>query len=120
LSGDYFLQEYPKLNQDCFQQFLDWLSQQLGEDGAILQIDQAPAHLAAALRWPENIIPLTQPAHSPELNPIERFWQLLKQPLKNQIFPSLQALRERVQELFDQLTMEQVASVSAYDFILVQ
>ncbi|NJP11053.1 MAG: hypothetical protein HC866_17575 [Leptolyngbyaceae cyanobacterium RU_5_1] len=27
---------------------------------------------------------MVQPAHSPELNPIERFWQLLKQPLKNQ------------------------------------
>jgi hypothetical protein len=52
------------------------------------------------------------------LNPIERFWQLLKQLLKNQIFPSLQALRERVQDLFDQLTLEQVASVAAYDFIL--
>jgi len=118
LSGKYFLHEYSKLNQACFQEFLDWLCQQLGEDWAILQIDQASAHMTAAIRWPENIIPLAQPAHSPELNPIERFWQLLKRPLKNQIFPSLQALRERVQEIFDQLTMEQVASVSGYDFIL--
>jgi transposase len=118
LTGDHFLHEYPKLNRAYFQEFLDWLSEQLGDDWAILQIDQAPAHMASTLRWPENIIPLVQPAHSPELNPIERFWQLLKQPLKNQIFPSLQALRERVQDLFDQLTLEQVASVSAYDFIL--
>lgn len=118
LSGDHFLHEYPKLNGEYFQQFLDWLSQELGEDWAILQMDQAPAHMSSAICWPENIIPLVQPAHSPELNPIERFWQLLKQPLKNQIFPSLQALRERVQELFDQLTLEQVMSVSSYNFIL--
>lgn len=118
LTGAHFLHEYPKLNRACFQDFLDWLSEQLGDDWAILQIDQAPAHMAGALRWPENIIPLVQPAHSPELNPIERCWQLLKKPLKNQIFPSLQALRERVQDLFDQLTLEQVASVAAYDFIL--
>ncbi|MGL4621411.1 MAG: transposase [Chroococcidiopsis sp.] len=71
-----------------------------------------------AIHWPENIIPLAQPAHSPELNPIERFWQLLKQPLTNQCFPSLQALRECVQELFDQLTLEQVMSISSYNFIL--
>jgi len=70
LSGEHFLHEYPKLNGECFQEFLDWLSQQLGEDWAILQLDQAPAHMTSAIRWPENIIPLVQPAHSPELNPI--------------------------------------------------
>jgi hypothetical protein len=43
---------------------------------------------------------------------------LLKHPLKNQLFPSLQALQERVQELFDQLTLEQGLSVSSYNFIL--
>ena len=39
LSGEHFLHEYPQLNSACFQAFLDWLSQQLGEDGAILQMD---------------------------------------------------------------------------------
>jgi DDE superfamily endonuclease len=72
LTGEHFLHEYPKLNGDYFQQFLDWLSQQLGEDYAILQIDQASAHMSSAIRWPENVIPLVQPPHSPELNPIER------------------------------------------------
>jgi hypothetical protein len=32
LSGAHFLHEYPKLNGHYFQAFLDWLSQQLGED----------------------------------------------------------------------------------------
>mgnify|MGYP002785417301 CR=1 FL=1 len=102
----------------CFQVLLDWLSQPLGADWAILQVNQAPVHMTSAIRWTENMIPLGQPAHSPELNPIEQFWQLLKQALKNQSFPSLQVLRERVQELFDQLTLEQVMSVSSYYFIL--
>jgi hypothetical protein len=118
LSGSFFLHEYASLNGECFQEFLDWLSQELGEDYAILQLDRAPAHFTSAIHWPENIIPLAQPSHAPELNPIERFWQLLKHPLKNQLFPSLQALQERVQELFDQLTLEQVLSVSSYNFIL--
>ena len=70
LTGSHFLYEYPKLNREYFQQFLDWLSQQLGDDeAAILQSDQASAHMTSALRWPENIIPLPQPPHSPELNP---------------------------------------------------
>lgn len=45
---------------------------QLGSDYAILQIDQAPAHISSKLCWPENIIPLFQPPSAPELNPIER------------------------------------------------
>ncbi|BAZ37020.1 putative transposase, orfB [Calothrix sp. NIES-4101] len=89
-----------------------------GDDYAILQIDQAPAHTSSKLCWPENIIPLFQPASAPELNPIERLWQLLKKPLKNQLFSSLQALRDRIQEIFDQLTLEQVISISSYNFIL--
>jgi hypothetical protein len=91
---------------------------QLGSDYAILQIDQAPAHTSSKLRWPENIIPLFQLPSAPELNPIERLWHLLKKPLKNQLFSSLQALRERIQEIFDQLTFEQVISISSYNFIL--
>ena len=118
MTGDHFLHEYPQLNGDYFQEFLNWLSQELGEDYAILQIDQASAHMTSAIHWPENVIPLAQPPHSPELNPIERLWQFLKQSLKNELFSSLQALRDRIQELFEQLTIEQVMSVSSYNFIL--
>ncbi|MEA5625551.1 transposase, partial [Nostoc sp. UHCC 0251] len=85
---------------------------------AILQIDQAPAHISSAINWPENIIPLLQPPHSPELNPIERLWQFLKKSLKNELFSSIQNLRDRIQQLFNQLTFEQVISVSSYNFIL--
>ena len=53
------------------------------------------------VQCPENLIPLLVPPHSPELNPIERLWQFLKQPLKNEFFFDLQALRDRIQELFD-------------------
>ncbi|MBG1244215.1 hypothetical protein F8R90_24460 [Nostoc sp. NZL] len=49
LTGKYFQQEYSKLNGNYFQQFIDWLSQQLGSNYAILQIDQAPAHVSCAI-----------------------------------------------------------------------
>ena len=114
----HFQQEYPKLNGDCFQQFLDWLSQQLAGAWSILQIDQAPAHTSCGINWPENIIPLFQPPHSPQINPIERLWHFLKKALKNELFSSFQDLRERIQQLFEQLTFEQVISISSYNFIL--
>lgn len=118
LTGKYFPQEYPKLNGKYFQQFLDWLSGQLGSDYAILQIDLAPADVSCAINCPENIIPLLQPPDSPELNPIERLWQFLKKSLKNELFSSWQDLSTCIQQLFEQLTFEQVMSISSYNFIL--
>lgn len=74
--------------------------------------------MSCAINCPENIIPLLQPPHSPELNPIERLWQFLKKSLKNEVFSSLQDLRTRLQQLFEQLTFDQVISISSYNFIL--
>lgn len=57
LSGWHFCQEYARLNTQGFQQFIDALSHQVGDDIALIQLDQAGAHVTNALRWPENLIP---------------------------------------------------------------
>lgn len=82
LSGWHFTAEYECLDSEQFQLFLNALSTELGEDVALIQLDQAKAHQALALQWHENLIPILQPAHSPQLNPIERLWQFLKAQLK--------------------------------------
>ena len=40
-----------------FQEFIDALSHQLGDDIALIQLDQAGAHVTSALHWPDNLIP---------------------------------------------------------------
>lgn len=101
-----------------FLAFLDALSIQLGEDIALIQLDQAKAHQALSLHWHENLIPILQPAHSPQLNPIERLWQFLKAQLQGENFANLSALKARIQKLLDELMPEQIASLTSYDFIL--
>jgi hypothetical protein len=118
LSGWHFTQEYPHLNSNHFQAFLDALSQQLGEDIALIQLDRAKAHQALSLHWHENLIPVFQPAHSPQLNPIERLWQFLKAQLHGDSFQTLNYLKIRVRYLLGQLMPEQVASLTSYNFIL--
>lgn len=118
LSGWHFTQEYSHLDTEHFQQFIDALSEQLGDDIAVIQLDQAGAHVTSALRWAENLIPLCQPAHSPELNPIERVWQFIKAQLKGERFATLQQLRERLASVLAQITPERIISLSSYDFIL--
>lgn len=118
LSGWHFEQEYDHLNSEQFQFFLDALSQALGDDIALIQLDQAKAHQALSLKWANNLIPVFQPAHSPQLNPIERLWQFLKQQVKGENFATLPQLRERLQHELKALTAEQVTSLTSYDFIL--
>lgn len=118
LTGWQWTQEYSKLNSENFQSFLNALSTQLGSTVAVMQIERAPAHRAQALEWPENIIPIFQPAHRPELNPIERFWQFLKGLWKGENFPSLDALKQRVNQELEQLSAEQIQSLTSFDFIL--
>jgi transposase len=117
-TGWQWTQEYSKLNSKNFQAFLNDLSAQLGATVAVMQMDRAPAHRAQAIEWPENIIPIFQPAHCPELNPIERLWQFIKGLWKGENFASLNALRQRVSHELKQLSAEQVQSLTSFDFIL--
>lgn len=118
LSGWHFTQEYSHFNTEHFQQFIDALSEQLGDEIAVIQLDQAGAHMTSTLRWAENLIPICQPAHSPELNPIERVWQFIKAQLKGERFATLEQLRERLAQVLEQITPERIISLSSYDFIL--
>ena len=118
LSGWNFCQEYAHLNGEYFQQFIDALSLQLGEDIALIHMDRAGAHITNELSWPENLIPVCQPSHSPELNPIERVWEYIKQELVGEVFTTLEQLRERLKQVLEKITPEQISSLSSYKFIL--
>ncbi len=69
-------------------------------------------------RWPENLIPVCQPAHSPELNPIERVWEFIKQQLQGEVFITLEPDRDRLQQVLAKITPERICSLSSYNFIL--
>ena len=118
LSGYSFFYEFSHLDSDCFQRFLQLLSAQLGDDVGVIQFDRGSFHRAEALDWPENIIPIFQPSHSPELNPIERFWEFLKAKLQWANCKTLAQLRQKLASVLEAITPEQIASLTSYDFIL--
>ncbi len=118
LSGYSFFSEFSHLDGDCFQKFLELLSVDLGEDVAVIQFDQGSFHTIKSLDCPENIIPIFQPPHSPELNPIERFWEFLKSKLQWENCQTLTQLRQKLASVLETITPEQIASLTSYDFIL--
>jgi hypothetical protein len=48
---------------------------------AVVVMDRAGWHIAAALTVPANLTPLFLPAYAPELNAIERVWLYLRERL---------------------------------------
>ena len=118
LSGFSFFFEFSHLDHTCFQAFLELLSVELGDDIALIQLDQAPAHTANAIVWPRNIFPTFQPPHSPELNPIERLWLHLKKALAWTNVPTLDSLKQHLSTVLDSVSKESLASLTSYDFIL--
>ena len=59
---------------------------------AVLVVDQAGWHTGADLVLPEGIDLVLLPAASPELQPAERLWVLVDEPIANRAFPDLDAL----------------------------
>ena len=45
-------------------------------------------------RLPENVRVITLPAYRPELNPVEKLWDHLKDAICNRIFATVEELRE--------------------------
>lgn len=70
------------------------------------------------ITWPDNVIPIFQPSHSPELNPIERVWQDLKKLFKNHNFESLTTLRHQVFQEINSLTTSALRSLTGWTYLL--
>ena len=59
---------------------------------AVLVVGQAGWHTSPTLVLPEGIDLVFLPPASPELQPAERLWGLVDEPVVNQAFPGLEAL----------------------------
>ena len=54
----------------------------------------------------------------PELNPIERVWQYIKQQLKNVFFTSLDDVKSKVSYILDSLSKDLIHSLTGWQYIL--
>jgi transposase len=92
-TGESFFLFLPTLDQTCFEVFLQGLEQKVATETTALVMDQAAAHNGEGLTWPEELIPMALPPYSPELNPMERVFEALREQLANRVFGSLEELQ---------------------------
>ena len=102
----------------CFEKFLELFASKYPLDLHIIQVDKVGFHNSLNLSIPENVILLFQPAYSPEVNPIERLWGYIKEQLKWLRFEQIEELRAAVQKESKKLTLEVIASLTGWQFIL--
>lgn len=79
-------------------------------DGVKFQQDNAPCHKSArTMSWfRENFIELLEwPAQSPDLNPIEHLWGILKRKVRRHTITTKEELKRRLRQEWNALTEEQ-------------
>jgi hypothetical protein len=88
--------------------------QEIDDKPWLLQEDGDPSHgmrkagLARQYKDAHNIQNLVHPAQSPDLNPIEGIWAIIKQRLRRRIFDSEEEMKEALQEEWDRITIEEI------------
>jgi hypothetical protein len=77
--------------------FLEHVWASFAKSVGVMQVDQASWHMTKALRIPENIRLIAQPASSPQLKPVEQVWEDLREKqLANRAFASLDDVIDKV------------------------
>ncbi|VEP13851.1 transposase [Hyella patelloides LEGE 07179] len=118
VGGRSFFYEFSHFNSNCLGAFLAQFVQEYSQEIHIIQLDNASVHTAHKLIVPENIILLFQPPYCPELNPIERVWQYIKQKLKNLFFASLDDVKYKVGKILNSLSEDIIYSLTGWEYIL--
>ena len=80
-----------------------------------LQEDNDPSHgnrstnnLCACLKRDADILILVHPAQSPDLNPIEACWQIMKQRLRGGIWKTVAEFKAAIQAAWDSITIKEI------------
>ena len=96
-TGELFALLLPDMTVESFQAFLDEFVRFVGEQTFVRLItDGAAAHRSTRLKVGEELTIEHLPPYSPELNPVERLFKELRQPLKNRVFESFEAVEAAI------------------------
>jgi len=89
----------PTVTLDHAQAFLEQIAQSDAEAEPVVIRDGAGFHHRPGdSRIPANVHVMALPACSPELNPAERLWDIVKDQICNPVFEALEAIEEKITE----------------------
>ena len=81
----------------------------------IMFLDNGAFHKAEKLKIPENIVLFFLPPYSPELNPAEKVWWVLKRETNLQVFKSMRELQSYIDmAIKKEITVPEIIKHTSY------
>ena len=112
----------PYANTQMMNIFLEQVSKDFRDYFLVMQVDGASWHCSQELIIPENMRLVLQPAHSPELNPVEHLWEELRENhFYNKVFDSIDAVMDKLCEGLNELMSapERLRSVTRFPHLRI-
>ena len=98
--GESFSLILPYADSEAMEIFLAELSKQYSQYRLVLVMDQAAWHRTSNLKKFESVRIIYQPAHSPELNPVEHLWEHIREKFfRNAYWTSMELLESVLEEI---------------------
>jgi transposase len=101
VTGESFCLYLPGLDGRCFEAFLKHLGEAYADHRLVVVLDNAPSHISKEVVVPQNVSLLALPAYSPELNPVERWFQEFRGALANKFFATIELLQEALTQTLE-------------------
>lgn len=100
-TGESFCIYLPRLDSCCFEAFLECLGEAYADHHLVVVLDGAPSHTSKEIELPENVGLLSLPSYSPELNPVERWFQEFRRALANRVFETIGSLQDALTRVLE-------------------
>ena len=109
----------PTVHTSLMSAHLRMIAQEAGSDvHVVLVLDGAGWHQAKDLKVPASMTLLLLPPYSPELMPMERVWQWMRQhDLSNRVFEDEHAIDRACHDSCNKLTPDQLQTITTTDWI---
>ena len=102
-----------KMNTDNMNRFLGQISKKYCEEFIVIVLDGASSHKSKDLMVPENVSCVLLPPYSPELNPAEQIWNMLRRDyFANRVFDSLAAAIKQAEKGLATMASDKIAMKS--------
>jgi len=119
ISGDSCFIIAPTCNTAFMNVFLSELSKQLGQDYVLLCLDNAGWHKSKDLVIPDNIRLFYLPPRTPEMNPIEQLWPVVRRDgFKNKMYKTLGDVVKQLCISLNSISNALIISISRRSWIL--
>jgi len=121
LAGEFNVWLLPEMNSEILSQVVQQMPEKWGENIGVVW-DNSPVHKSVAKGLPATMSCKFLPAYSPELNPVERFFEELRRRIANRIFSSLSELEDALVEAINEFLEDRnkVQQLCGYPWIIQQ